>query len=124
MHCTSFLAAALLLAPGALAHGYLKSIIVGGVSYPGWEPFSDPYITPKPVRYTRSFKDNGPVPVWLSPLPPSRPSANSIKQDFTTADITCNTGGNVPLTNNIPVRAGSQVSVLPSPLSPYPTNPT
>lgn len=62
MHYTPILAA-LLLTPGALAHGYLKTIISGGVSYPAWEPFTDPYITPKPVRYTRTFKDNGPVPV-------------------------------------------------------------
>lgn len=79
MHCTSLLAA-LLLAPGALAHGYLKTIIVGGVSYPAWEPFSDPYITPKPVRYTRSFKDNGPVPVCLSLLFPPPPSSPLIPQ--------------------------------------------
>lgn len=88
------------------AHGYLKEIIVDGKSYPGWAPFSDPYITPAPVRYTRAYKDNGPVP------------------DFTTADITCNVGGNVPIANNIPVKAGGTVyACLPAPprfISPSP----
>lgn len=120
MHPTALLSSLLLLAPGVLGHGYLKTIIVGGVSYPGWEPFSDPYITPAPVRYTRTFKDNGPVP------------------DFTGQDITCNTGGNNPIRVNIPVRAGSQVFVpcpvscvlspqtklTPPQNSPPPTNPT
>jgi cellulase len=82
------LAAAL---PGALAHGYLKEIITGGQTYTGWAPFSDPYISPAPVRYTRAYPGNGPVP------------------DFTTDDITCNQGGNIPIAYNIPVTAGSQV---------------
>lgn len=75
----------------ASAHGFLQAIIVDGVSYPGWAPFSDPYITPAPVRYTRSFKDNGPV------------------VDFTGKNITCNNGPNAPLNVNIPVKAGSKV---------------
>ncbi|KAI5779561.1 glycosyl hydrolase family 61-domain-containing protein [Geopyxis carbonaria] len=72
-------------APGALAHGCLKEIIVSGVSYPGWAPYADPYITPAPV----SFKDNGSVP------------------DFTSADIACNTGGNIPIAHNIPAASSS-----------------
>ncbi|KAI5849930.1 glycoside hydrolase [Tricharina praecox] len=92
MHFTTIpLLLAATLAPGVLGHGYLKEIIVDGKSYGGWQPYSDPYITPTPVRYTRVFPDNGPVP------------------DFTTADITCNKGGNIPIANNIPVTAGSQV---------------
>ena len=87
------LAALAALAPLVSAHGYLASINVGGASYPGWAPFSDPYITPAPVRYTRAFKDNGPVP------------------DFTSKDITCNVGGNVPIQHKIPVKAGQEVTL-------------
>jgi cellulase len=80
----------LLLTPGVLGHGFLQSIIVNGVSYSGWAPYSDPYITPLPPRYTRHFPDNGPVP------------------DFTTPDITCKQG-NVPIPYNISIPAGSSV---------------
>jgi len=86
--------AALLLAfaPAAFAHGYLASIIVDGKSYSGWHVFSHPYTNPNGDGiYVRKYKDNGPVP------------------DFTSKDITCNVGGNVPISNFIPVNAGSQV---------------
>ena len=26
----------------SLGHGYVHSVVVGGQSYPGWNPFSDP----------------------------------------------------------------------------------
>ena len=51
------LSLALLTIAGTLsqvtAHGYLASFIANGVTYPGWAPFSDPYITPLPVRVER-----------------------------------------------------------------------
>ncbi|GAB1521298.1 hypothetical protein RhiTH_004390 [Rhizoctonia solani] len=85
----SFLAAAI----GSVnAHGYLASFISGGVTYPGWAPFSDPYITPAPVRVERRISDNGPV------------------TDVSHVNITCNKGGNVPTTAYANVAAGSTVT--------------
>jgi cellulase len=75
----------------AAAHGYVQSIIANGVSYPGWAPFSDPFVTPEPVRYDRRILDNGPV------------------NDFTSNNITCNNGGNVPSKGVIKLKAGDKV---------------
>lgn len=73
------------------AHGFLKSIEVNGQSYLAWQVFSDDYVTPEPARYARRIKDNGPVP------------------DFTSVNITCNVGGNIPSQGTIPVNAGDKV---------------
>jgi hypothetical protein len=76
----------------ASAHGYLKSISVnGGANYLAWQVGQDDYLTPEPVRYARRIKDNGPVP------------------DFTSKDITCNVGGNLPAKGVIPVMPGDKV---------------
>ncbi|KAF8608541.1 glycoside hydrolase [Ceratobasidium sp. AG-I] len=73
-------------------HGYLATFISGGVSYPGWAPFSDPYVSPRPVRVEREILDNGPV------------------TDVTHANITCNKGGNVPTALFASVVAGTNVT--------------
>ena len=76
----------------ASAHGYLKSISVNsGANYLAWQVGQDDYLTPEPIRYARRIKDNGPVP------------------DFTTKDITCNVGGNLPAKGVIPVMPGDKV---------------
>ncbi|KAJ8495470.1 hypothetical protein ONZ45_g12856 [Pleurotus djamor] len=74
------------------AHGYVASVTLNGVTYPGWAPFSDPYISPLPVRVERRIDDNGPV------------------TDVNHVNITCNKGGNVPTSLIAPVTAGSQVT--------------
>jgi cellulase len=76
------------------AHGYLKSIEVSGKSYLAWQVGQDDYLTTEPTRYARRIKDNGPVP------------------DFTTADITCNQGGNIAAKGTIPVNAGDRVKLI------------
>jgi len=91
MHLLTLTPLLITLLPTVLAHGYLKSIIVDGQEYEGWQVFSDPFLTPAPVRYIRAYKDNGAVP------------------DFESKDITCNVGGNVPIDVNIPVKAGGKV---------------
>jgi lytic cellulose monooxygenase (C1-hydroxylating) len=91
MHALSLLPIVMGLLSTANAHGYVDKIIVGGQTYEAWKVFSDPYVTPTPVRYNRRIQDNGPVPNFEGP------------------DITCNVGGNVPTNNTIPVTAGSQV---------------
>ncbi|KAH6910809.1 glycoside hydrolase [Coprinopsis sp. MPI-PUGE-AT-0042] len=85
------LCAAAACVESVIAHGYVASIVANGVTYPGWAPFSDPYITPVPVRVARKVADNGPV------------------TDVSSADITCNKGGNVPTAAFANVTAGSQV---------------
>ncbi|TFK34898.1 glycoside hydrolase, partial [Crucibulum laeve] len=85
------LAVAVATIESVAAHGYLASFISGGVTYPGWSPFVDPYQTPIPVRVERKITDNGPV------------------TDIASKDITCNKGGNIPTTAFAPVTAGSQV---------------
>lgn len=80
------------LIPLVSAHGYLKSISVnGGTPYLAWQVGSDDYITPEPSRYARRIKDNGPVP------------------DFTSTNITCNVGGNIPSKGTVPVNPGDKV---------------
>jgi len=34
----------LIYIPSVLGHGYVHNVVVGGQSYPGWNPFSDPYV--------------------------------------------------------------------------------
>lgn len=84
----------LILVPYISAHGYLKSVEVGGKGYLAWQVGQDDYVTPEPARYARRIKDNGPVP------------------DFTTANITCNQGGNIPSKGSIPVNAGDKVKLI------------
>jgi len=82
------------LTPSVFAHGYLKSIEVGGKSYLAWQVGQDDYVTPEPSRYARRIKDNGPVP------------------DFTSVNITCNQGGNIPSKGTVPVNAGDKVKLI------------
>lgn len=88
--------------PVVSAHGYLKSISVnGGTSYLAWQVGQDEYVTPEPSRYARRIQDNGPV------------------ADFTTVNITCNQGGNIPAKGTIPVVPGDKVYVLTIPYRRY-----
>lgn len=95
MYALGTLAVGLLsLAPAVSAHGYIKSIEVSGKSYLAWQVGQDDYITPQPTRYARRIQDNGPV------------------ADFTTVNITCNQGGNIPSKGTIPVNAGDKVKLI------------
>ncbi|KAK6530987.1 hypothetical protein TWF281_007814 [Arthrobotrys megalospora] len=78
MHALTAASLALALSGSVSAHGYLKYVDHKGVSYGLWEPFSDPYYSPLPLRYDRRIADNGPVTGMQS------------------KNITCNNGGNDP----------------------------
>ncbi|KAF2205796.1 glycoside hydrolase [Delitschia confertaspora ATCC 74209] len=91
---TTALVSLLTLAPQASAHGFLKNVLVNGVTYPAWQVFQDDFVTPEPTRYVRRILNNGPVP------------------DFTTTNITCNAGGNIPAKGIIPVNAGDKVKLI------------
>ncbi|KAH6641008.1 glycoside hydrolase [Chaetomium tenue] len=81
------------LASLVAGHGYLKSITVNGENYLAWQVGQDDYVTPTPVRYARKLADNGPVP------------------DFTSNNITCGAGGNIPAEGVIELKAGDTVSL-------------
>ncbi|KAF2741863.1 lytic polysaccharide monooxygenase [Sporormia fimetaria CBS 119925] len=76
------------------AHGYLKNVEHNGKLYPAWQVGQDEYLPTVPTRYVRRVKDVGPV------------------MDFTSKDITCNQGGNIPATGIIDVRAGDKIKLI------------
>ncbi|KAK0627913.1 glycoside hydrolase [Immersiella caudata] len=76
------------------AHGFLKNIQVNGKTYPAWQVGQDNFVNPPPVRYARKLNNNGPVP------------------DFTSKDITCGVGGNIPAEGIIELKAGDKVTMI------------
>ncbi|KAF3314578.1 hypothetical protein TWF173_004662 [Orbilia oligospora] len=86
---------ALALSGSVSAHGYLKYVDHKGIAYGLWEPFSDPYYSPLPLRYDRTIADNGPVIGMQS------------------SNITCNNGGNNPANVGIiEVAAGDTLKLV------------
>ncbi|PPQ62930.1 hypothetical protein CVT24_006170 [Panaeolus cyanescens] len=71
-------------------HGFVHSVVSGGVTYPGWNPFSDPYNTPPP-RVVRKIQSDGPVP-------------------DTDPNIACGIGGDTGTTAMATAAAGSSIS--------------
>ncbi|KAK3356579.1 glycoside hydrolase [Lasiosphaeria hispida] len=76
------------------AHGFLKNVQVNGKTYPAWQVGQDDFVKPPPLRYVRKLKDNGAVP------------------DFTSKDITCGVGGNIPAEGIIELKAGDKVQMI------------
>jgi len=64
----------------AAAHGYIDNGTIGGQYYQFYQPFTDPYTSPKPDRISRPVQGNGPV------------------EDVTLIDLQCGgyTAGGVP----------------------------
>ncbi|KAK4157179.1 family 61 putative glycoside hydrolase [Chaetomidium leptoderma] len=81
------------LASLVAGHGYLKSITVNNQNYLAWQVGQDDYVTPTPARYARKLANNGPVP------------------DFTSNNITCGAGGNIPAEGVIDLKAGDTVTL-------------
>ncbi|QRW22113.1 glycoside hydrolase family 61 protein [Rhizoctonia solani] len=73
------------------AHGYVQSVNIAGQTYPGWLPFSDPYIQPNPQTVVRKVADDGPI-------------------TFDSGDLTCNKGGAVGNGETATVAAGQSVT--------------
>ncbi|KAF8973153.1 glycoside hydrolase, partial [Flammula alnicola] len=82
----SFLLSVLRLAAG---HGFVHNVVIGGLSYPGWNPFVDPY-TDTPPRVVRKVLNDGYISI---PDP----------------DIACHHGGNNGTTAIASAPSGSQV---------------
>ncbi|KAF9049936.1 glycosyl hydrolase family 61-domain-containing protein [Panaeolus papilionaceus] len=71
-------------------HGFVHSVVIGGQTYPGWNPFSDPYNTPPP-RVVRKIQSDGPVP-------------------DTDPNIACGIGGDTGTSAIASAAAGSQIT--------------
>ncbi|KAG8935049.1 Esterase/lipase/thioesterase [Tulasnella sp. 417] len=52
---------ALAAATKVAAHGYVSSAVIGGTTYTGYLPYSDPYYSTPPQRIIRAIPGNGPV---------------------------------------------------------------
>ncbi|KAG8944249.1 Esterase/lipase/thioesterase [Tulasnella sp. 408] len=52
---------ALAAATQVAAHGYVSSAVIGGTTYTGYLPYSDPYYSTPPQRIIRAIPGNGPV---------------------------------------------------------------
>ncbi|KIO34328.1 glycoside hydrolase family 61 protein, partial [Tulasnella calospora MUT 4182] len=52
---------ALAAATQVAAHGYVSSAVIGGTTYTGYLPYTDPYYSPPPERIIRAIPGNGPV---------------------------------------------------------------
>ncbi|KAI0092942.1 glycosyl hydrolase family 61-domain-containing protein [Irpex rosettiformis] len=90
----AFLCAFLLSAfvPHVVAHGFLKSVTIGGKDYPAWDADVDPYADPIPARVTRKVPDDGPV------------------INLKDASVVCNVGGDKGAGLVAKATAGSQIS--------------
>ncbi|KAI0374010.1 hypothetical protein BV20DRAFT_936307 [Pilatotrama ljubarskyi] len=82
-----------LVAPTVVnAHGYVKSYQMGGQTYSGWLPFTDPYESPVPSRIERKIPSDAPI------------------TDATSPDIACNQGGESGVKAYGTVEAGSPIT--------------
>ncbi|GAB1309915.1 cellulase [Madurella fahalii] len=96
MHITNILSALLTIgATTVSAHGFLKYVDYDGTRYLAWQVGSDEYVTPpNPLRFTRHINTLGPA------------------VDFTSNNITCGEGGNVPTPAIINVQPGKQIKFV------------
>lgn len=89
-------ATVLLNAAGVLGHGYVSSAVIGGTTYTGYLPYSDPYYATPPQRIFRKIAGNGPV------------------EDITSVDLQCGgyqNSGSAPAPLSASVAAGSTISL-------------
>ncbi|KAG6918732.1 hypothetical protein DXG01_012217 [Tephrocybe rancida] len=57
----TFAAALFAFAQSVNGHGYVQEIKLGSVSYAGYNPYVDPYLSPSVPRIVRTIPGNGPV---------------------------------------------------------------
>jgi hypothetical protein len=84
------------LAATVSAHGYVSDATIGGTTYTGYLPYSDPYYSVPPQRIFRKIPGNGPV------------------EDLTSVDLQCNgyqNSGSTPAPLTATAAAGSTVSL-------------
>lgn len=73
------------------AHGYVTQVTADGAVETGWLPFTDPYMSPPPVRAVRKIPNDGPV------------------TDASNPDIACGQGGETGTTRVMDINAGSDI---------------
>ncbi|PSN60111.1 glycoside hydrolase family 61 protein-like protein [Corynespora cassiicola Philippines] len=56
-----YIISALGFASAVAAHGYVSNATIGGKEYQFYQPYQDPYMSPKPDRVSRPIQGNGPV---------------------------------------------------------------
>ncbi|KAF5370561.1 hypothetical protein D9758_001885 [Tetrapyrgos nigripes] len=71
-------------------HGFVHTVVTDSQIYPGWNPFSDPYANPIPIRIVRKIQDDG----FVSSSDP---------------DLGCNHEGDLGNAGLADVEAGSKV---------------
>ncbi|TDL26170.1 hypothetical protein BD410DRAFT_784224 [Rickenella mellea] len=71
----------------------MQNVVVNGVQYPGWNPFSDPYLSPVPDRIVRIIPSDGPI------------------LDIQDPNLACNTGGETGTALVADAPAGSTISM-------------
>lgn len=94
-----YIASALAFAAAVAAHGYVTNATIGGKEFQFYQPYQDPYMTPKPQRISREIQGNGPV------------------EDVTISDIQCGgyaaggINGSKPAALHADATAGSDVEL-------------
>ncbi|KAJ3480341.1 hypothetical protein NLI96_g8421 [Meripilus lineatus] len=83
---------ALSLVIGTHGHGYVHELEIGGKSYTGFLPFSDPWASPVPERVIRKIPNDGPI------------------LDIHDPNLACNVGGNKGTKVIAKAAAGSKVT--------------
>ena len=56
-----YIASALAFAGAVAAHGYVSNATIGGKDYEFYQPYTDPYMSPKVDRISRPIQGNGPI---------------------------------------------------------------
>jgi len=93
------------------AHGFVHSVVIGGVEYPAYNPFSDGYNSNAPPRVTRKIGSDGPGGFLLSQCQIGLDSlalGDCIVSD-SDADLACHRGGDVGTGLVAEAAAGSDV---------------
>ncbi|KAI8939142.1 hypothetical protein NX059_004976 [Plenodomus lindquistii] len=94
-----YITSALAFATAVAGHGYVNNATIGGKDYTLYQPYQDPYMSPKPERISREIQGNGPV------------------ESVTISDIQCGgyaaggINGSKPAALHAEAAAGSEVSL-------------
>lgn len=95
-----YIVSTLALATAVAAHGYVNNATIGNGQYTFYQPYQDPYMSPKPQRISREIQGNGPV------------------EDLTLSDLQCGgyaaggINGSKPAALHAEVAAGSEVELF------------
>ncbi|CAO2653975.1 Nn.00g107080.m01.CDS01 [Neocucurbitaria sp. VM-36] len=95
-----YIVSALAFATAVAGHGYVNNATIGGKEYTFYQPYQDPYMSPKVDRISRPIQGNGPV------------------QDLAISDVQCGgyaeggINGSSPAALHADAAAGSEVELF------------